>query len=216
MTKKTNGSFVMLGHELMDSPAWRTASLGARCVVLAIWRRHTGKNNGKISYSRREARADLGCGPNQAVRYLEEAQERGLIDATKRGSFDWKSGARAARATTWRLTMERFNGRDPTNEWTSWTPPENSFDGYRSDTRTGTGAVHLDGQRVPERYPSTPANGYQSDTTLNIRSYQDEVLPTPPAPPSAPPSPPPTSAPAKRPWRKPTYTELWLGKSRCP
>ena len=120
--KPKDKTFVRLWHKLLDSPAWRTAPLGVRCLVLEIWRRHTGANNGLIPYSRREAEADLGCGSHQAVRYLAEAQERGFIVATKRGSFDWKNGARAARATTWRLTMEACNGRVATDEWADWTP----------------------------------------------------------------------------------------------
>jgi hypothetical protein len=122
--KKTAG-FIKLNHELMDSSAWRTASLGCRCIVLALWRRHTGKNNGTIPYGWRDARAHLGCGMDQVKKYLAEAQERGFIELAKRGSFDWKRGARQARTTTWRLTMERCEGREPTNEWRAWTPPEN-------------------------------------------------------------------------------------------
>ena len=51
-----------LDHDLMDRPAWRRASPHVRCLVLAIWRRHNGANNGKILYSRRDAQRDLGCG----------------------------------------------------------------------------------------------------------------------------------------------------------
>jgi hypothetical protein len=149
---KQPSGFVRIYHDLMDSPAWRTASLGARCVVLAIWRRHSGKNNGKIPYGRRDAQADLGCGSHQAVRYLGDAQERGFIVITRRGSFDWKNGSRAARTALWRLTMERCNGRDPTNEWAAWTPPEIHS--------TGAGATPL---WVPERH-QYPPNGCRSDT----------------------------------------------------
>jgi hypothetical protein len=121
---KGKGSFIKLEHELMDSEAWLAASLGCRCAVLAIWRRHSGKNNGRIPYSRREAESDLGCGSHQAIRYLSEAQERGFISPVRRGSFDWKRGARASRATTWRLTMEQYEGRAPTNDWRHWADPE--------------------------------------------------------------------------------------------
>lgn len=79
--------FVKLDHELMDSPAWRTASPHVRCLVLAIWRRHNGANNGKIPYSRREAQRELGCGSTQAVRVPHDAQERGFISPTTRGAF---------------------------------------------------------------------------------------------------------------------------------
>ena len=146
---KTNIGFTKIPDELMDSQAWRTAPLGVRCVVLEIWRRHNGNNNGKIPYSRRDAQADLGCGPHQAVRYLAEAQERGFIEAICQGTRTRKGDTRAA--TTWRLTMERYGRRDPTKEWASWARPEIELpvperyrcpdDRCRSDTRP-----------VPERY----------------------------------------------------------------
>jgi hypothetical protein len=178
---KTNG-WIKLTKDLMDSPAWITAPLGVRCLVLAIWRRHTGANNGKIPYARREAQADLGCGSHQAVRWLREAQERGFIAPTKRGSFEWKSGARAARATTWMITMEPWNGSPATNDWQRWTPPEIHS--------TGAGATP---QRVPERHhcrkagagatPVKPKSGCRSDTTSKTKSsYQGG---SPPARPPA-------------------------------
>src|SRR5919106_604184 len=124
--KDKRSGFVKLDHELMDSPAWRTASPHVRRLVLAIWRRHNGANNGKIPYGRRDAQRDLGCGSTQATRYLREAEERGFIVPTRRGAFDWKCGARAARATTWRITMEPHNGQAATNGWTDWVPRDES------------------------------------------------------------------------------------------
>ena len=173
----TKTGFTKIPDELMDSVAWRTAPLGVRCVVLAIWRRHDGRNNGKIRYGRRHAQADLGCGATQACRYLAEAQKRGFIVGIKRGSFDRKSGAHAARATTWRVTMERWKGGDPTNDWANWTRPENFTNGSRSETTTGPGAR------------PNGANGSRSETRLGRQtgpgarpliktksSYHDEVV----------------------------------------
>lgn len=167
---KGKGGFIKLEHSLMDSEAWLTASLGCRCVVLAIWRRHNGKNNGAIVYGARDARRDLGCGPAQAIRYLKEAEERGFIVPVTRGSFDWKQGARAAKATTWRVIMEPHKKRGPANDWRSWSGPENLNDGYRSDNRTVTGAVtnSPDGYRSDNRQP--PSDGYRSGNTSKISS----------------------------------------------
>ena len=111
--KSMRRGFVKLHHDLMDSPAWRTASPHVRCLVLAIWRRHSGANNGKIPYSRRDAQRDLGCGATQAVRDLREAGKRNFIVSTRRGSFDWKAGAWSARGTTCRITTEPCNGQAP-------------------------------------------------------------------------------------------------------
>jgi hypothetical protein len=151
--KARRSGFVKLDHELMDSPAWRTASPPVRCLVLAIWRRHNGANNGTIPFGRREAQSDLGCGSMQATRYLRDAQDRGFIVPTRRGAFDWKSGARAATATTWRITIEPCNGRVPTNDWGDWVPPDES------------------NRRVSER----DHNGSRSETTYKTKSsYQAE------------------------------------------
>jgi hypothetical protein len=92
--KTKRSGFVKFDHELMDSPAWRTASPHVRSLVLPIWRRHNGANNGKIPYGRRDVQRYLGCGSTQAVRYLREAQERGFISPTRRA----RSTGRAAHA----------------------------------------------------------------------------------------------------------------------
>jgi hypothetical protein len=141
--------FIMVYHDVMDSEAWLTSSLGCQAVVLRIWRKFSGQNNGAIVYGRREVERDLRCGSHQAVRYLKEAQERGFIVPVTRGSFDWKKGARAAKATTWRLTMEPYKGQGPTDDWRHWIDPENLNDGCRSGTTTGAGAApkSLDGCR---------------------------------------------------------------------
>jgi hypothetical protein len=109
--------FIRLTHELMDSEAWDTASSECKDLVLRIWKRFNGRNNGRISYSRREAEAALPCGPTQAVRYFKEAQELGFIVATKRGSLD---GDGAGKATRWRITMEPCGEESATRDFLRW------------------------------------------------------------------------------------------------
>ena len=81
MTKAKHSGFVKLDHELMDSPAWRTASPGVRCVVLAIWRRHNGANNGKIPYGRRDAQARPRLRVDAGRQVSAGSEERGFIVA---------------------------------------------------------------------------------------------------------------------------------------
>jgi hypothetical protein len=109
--------FIKLTHQLLDSEAWQGASLGCRCLILEIWKRSNGKNNGAIPYSVREVTAALRCGKTQAVRYLKEAQERGFIVAMKRGSFDGKGGGKATR---WLITTEPFENRKPSCDFLKW------------------------------------------------------------------------------------------------
>lgn len=109
--------FIKLTHEIMDSDAWDTASPQCKDLVLRIWKRCNGRNNGSIPYSRREAEAALKCGPVQAVRYLKEAKERGFIVATRRGSLGADG---AGKATRWRITMEPFEEQKATREFLRW------------------------------------------------------------------------------------------------
>lgn len=115
---------IRLFNWIMDTAAWSSLTFGARCLLLEVWRRHNGQNNGQISYSQREAVKALGCSAGSASRWFGELQEKGFLVAVKRSSFDWKEGAREARATVWRLTMEPYNGERPTKEFASWNQSE--------------------------------------------------------------------------------------------
>ena len=42
--------FVMLPHWMLKCPAWRTLSPNAKAVLLHLWERHNGTNNGEITY----------------------------------------------------------------------------------------------------------------------------------------------------------------------
>lgn len=61
--KKKNPPFVMITNQVLDSPAWRAMSHGARSLYLALKRRysHNFHNNGKIYLSTRMARKELGA-----------------------------------------------------------------------------------------------------------------------------------------------------------
>lgn len=122
MTKKSKPGFVHIEPELMRSAAWLALSAGAGWLLIDIWSRHNGHNNGEIVYSQREAQRRFRCAPNTAVRWFAELQDKGFIVATKRGSFEIKDGAFAGRATTWRLTMLPANGKPATHDYRQWSP----------------------------------------------------------------------------------------------
>lgn len=111
---------IRLYNWVMDTPAWSSLPMGARCLLLEVWRRNNGLNNGQISYSQREAVKALGCGFGSAARWFTELQEKGFLVAERRGSFNWKHGANEGRATVWRLTMEPCKGERATKEFASW------------------------------------------------------------------------------------------------
>lgn len=118
--KATTVKHIRLYNWFMDTPAWLSLSLGARCLLLEIWRRHNGQNNGQISFSQREGVKALNCSASSVSRWSAELQEKGFIVAVRPSSFVWKDGAKERRATEWRLTMEGCNGERPTKEFASW------------------------------------------------------------------------------------------------
>ena len=105
---------------MMDSPAWQSLSLGARCLLLEVWNRHTGENNGAISMSIREAATLLGAGKNSTDRWFHELEHKGFLIARRRGAFTLKTRT----ATAWELTMEPCDGRAASKEFMRWRPPE--------------------------------------------------------------------------------------------
>jgi hypothetical protein len=102
MSKK-NPPFVMITNQVLDSPAWRAMSLGARLLYIALKRRYwpNRKNNGKICLSFRRAQKELGSGTVQIARWFRELQYYGFIIKMIPGQLgvDGKG-----RAPGWRLT----------------------------------------------------------------------------------------------------------------
>ena len=107
---------VRLHHWMLDSPAWNSLSLPARCLLIEIWKRYNGQNNGQISFSHREVAEKLGVGRNQPVKRFRELEEKGFIKANQRGHFNVKGG----KATTWRLTAVSCGAKEPTKEFMRW------------------------------------------------------------------------------------------------
>jgi hypothetical protein len=129
---KMNG-FIKLDHALMRTAAWQSLSGNERALLIYIWAKHTGKNNGNIGCGRREVQKEFGCGVHTAINWLHGLRDKGFIAATVRGSFNQKTGG--GRTTRWRLTMEKFDGEPPTREYLSW-------------LTTGNNVVRLEKRRV--------------------------------------------------------------------
>jgi len=104
MTKKQKGpNFVMVTDTVLDSPAWRAMSLGARLLYIALKRRYwpNRKNNGKIYLSVRRARHEIGSGASQIVRWYRELQHYGFIVLMQSGHLGVDGKGKAPK---WRLT----------------------------------------------------------------------------------------------------------------
>ena len=96
---------------------------GETALLIYIWSKHNGRNNGEIGCGRREVQQRFGCGGHTAIKWLHGLRDKGFIVATVRGSFNQKTGG--GRTTRWRLTMEgKPSTREPpTREYLSWRPP---------------------------------------------------------------------------------------------
>jgi hypothetical protein len=115
---KGHQRFIALNHYMLKSPAWKTLPPNAKALLLSVWERHNGSNNGQISYSVREAE-EIGLSKDQAGRAIEELIERGFIVCTRASAFSVKT--RAARL--WRLTAEASTGHPATKDFMRWVQP---------------------------------------------------------------------------------------------
>lgn len=107
---------VRLHHWLLESAAWRSLSPHARALLIEIWQRYTGINNGAISYSHREAAEALQVGHNRPITLFRELENKGFIVAMKRGHFQMKGGP----ATEWRITALECGNDSPTKDFMRW------------------------------------------------------------------------------------------------
>ena len=110
--------FVMLYHYLLRSPAWQHLTPVERCLLVELYSRFTGNNNGDIGLGCREAAMALGVSPNSASRAFRELAAKGFVEATSRGAFTRKNRF----ATTWRLTEFGVGDELPTKDFMRWQP----------------------------------------------------------------------------------------------
>ena len=99
--------FIALPHALVNSDRWKALHPGAVVLLLQIWTRFNGRNNGEISFSQREAETMFGWGSHTAVRRFAELQEAGFLVAVEQGSFNRRAGVRGQRATTWSIPQAK-------------------------------------------------------------------------------------------------------------
>ena len=110
--------FVMLDYWLLESDAWRALSHGARSLYIEVRQRYNGQNNGRISFSVREAAKKLRVGKDTAAKWFRELEEKGFLRARQRGSFSYKK----RHATEWLVTAEPYNGERATKDFMRWKP----------------------------------------------------------------------------------------------
>ena len=74
--RDTTERFVKLDHFVTNCMAWLSLSGDAVKLLIAVWRRHNGANNGEISFAVREAE-EIGLGRNKASKAFKELIDRG-------------------------------------------------------------------------------------------------------------------------------------------
>jgi hypothetical protein len=90
---KGTGRFVQLHNYVLESAAWRSLTLPARCALVEILRVYNGANNGQLGMAVRYLAERLRCGKTTASRALEELEQKGFIGVQKVGVFGRPMGS---------------------------------------------------------------------------------------------------------------------------
>jgi hypothetical protein len=95
------GQWVGVRHEVLDSPAWKAMSFGARSLYVCLLRPLAYKrfNNGKLYRSTRDAAEELGARQQTVCIWFKELEHYGFIVMTDPGTVGPKG-----RAPHWRIT----------------------------------------------------------------------------------------------------------------
>ena len=101
MTKQ----YCKLTHEFIDSDAFRSLSSGATRLLLLLFRRHNGFNNGQIACSKRDAMQWCHCSDRSALAYFEELQSAGLITRMQKGRYHRFGDRSYCTESLWRLNF---------------------------------------------------------------------------------------------------------------
>ena len=115
-------TYVLIFSAMLDAPAWRAMSLGARLLYIAVRRqcwdsKKTGSTklrNGKIFLSQRDAAEQLGTHHTQIARWFRELQHFGFIVMTSTGHL---GGDGKGKAPHWRLTELATVDGPPTRDF---------------------------------------------------------------------------------------------------
>lgn len=149
---KSTQRFVMLPHYMLKAPAFTTLPGEAVKILIDVWSRHSGVNNGEISYSVREAE-ELGISKSTAARMFDVLDERGFLAKVRNSGFSVK----IKMARTWRITAEPRGEERATKDFMRWSPQaasERSKEEAKFKTRS-----HQRDRATPKQAPLGPTSG---------------------------------------------------------
>ncbi len=108
---------------MLRCPAWKMLDPDAKALLLEVWARHNGTNNGQISYACREAE-EIGLSRNRASRAFTLLQQLGFLRMRAESWFDRKGGSAARQ---WEVTAESVEGQPATKGYMRvGVPPKSS------------------------------------------------------------------------------------------
>src|SRR6516164_9984192 len=116
--------FVPVDKEMMDCPAWRATSHGARLLYIYLKRQWNSKrrNNGHIHLSHRDAQKKIGPAHRDSIsRWFRELQHYGFTVMTEAACLGVEGKGKAPH---WRLTEAEWNDDHNGN---TWTPPTKDY-----------------------------------------------------------------------------------------
>jgi hypothetical protein len=142
----------------LQSAAYRSLSLRARCLLVELKALYNGSNNGELFLSVRDAAARLKTGLHQATAAFRELVDRGFIKPRQRGSFHWKQ----RHATSWLLTEydDDMTGHEATKEFMKWQPD----DAVKNKTRLPERQQSVAGTATDERPAHDSVAGPATDS----------------------------------------------------
>jgi len=96
-----SGRFLMLPHDILNSPAWEGLSTQARAVLIQIAKRYNSKNNGSLAASVRDLAAECRINKDTAGVAVKALVESGFLEIAQEGSFKYKKRHAAEYRLTW-------------------------------------------------------------------------------------------------------------------
>ncbi|EBA00262.1 hypothetical protein [Marinobacter sp. ELB17] len=113
---KRPGGYVAMQREWFNSEAYRDLSRTARCLLAEIHNLYMPARNGRISLSVANGASRLNVTEKTIRPAYDELAEHGFIALTKGQMWQQRM------SREWRVTFERCDGLEPTDEWRRWKP----------------------------------------------------------------------------------------------
>jgi hypothetical protein len=167
--------WVGLPHYMLKAPAWRSMTPNAKALLIDVWQRYNGTNNGEIGYSVREA-ADIGLHKNTAKAAFDHLIERGFLEVTRQAAFTTKT----RESRTFRITALPVGEAAATKDFMRWVPaasaPKNRTQSLHRDRQS----PNRDSERqsatilpliVPPQGPSTPKSTISQSLHRDTSNY---------------------------------------------